>query len=111
MQWIATDRLHAITFQSNVDKDHDTIWHNYDPVNWIYSENRLKINFVSEHVLIFRTYVFNTVRPGQNGFHFADQIFECIFFNEIVCILIEISLNFVPKDQINNIPNIQYWLR
>ena len=33
-----------------------------------------------------------------------DDIFMCIFLNENVWILIRISLNFVPKGQINNIP-------
>ena len=26
----------------------------------------------------------NTLRPRQNGRHFADDIFKCIFFNENV---------------------------
>ena len=39
----------------------------------------------------------------QNGRHFAD-IFKCIFFNENVLILIKISLKFIPKGPINNIP-------
>ena len=38
----------------------------------------------------------NTLRPRQNGRHFADDIFECIFLNENVCIPIKISLKFVP---------------
>ena len=33
-----------------------------------------------------------------------DAIFKCIFLNENVWITIEISLKFVPKDPINNIP-------
>ena len=45
-----------------------------------------------------------TLRPRQNGRHFADDIFKCIFLNENVWIPIEISLTFVPKDLINNIP-------
>ena len=49
------------------------------------------------------TYV-NTLRPRQNGRHFADDIFKCIFLNEIVWISIEISLKFVRKGSINNIP-------
>ena len=32
----------------------------------------------------------------------ADDIFKYIFFNEIVSILIKISLKFVPKGPINN---------
>ena len=45
----------------------------------------------------------NTLRPRQNGRHFADDIFKCIFFNENVWFPIKISLNFVPKGLINNI--------
>ena len=39
----------------------------------------------------------NSSPPGQNGRHFADDIFRCIFVNEKLCILIRISLKFVPK--------------
>ena len=38
-----------------------------------------------------------------NGHHFADNIFELIFLNGKVRILIEMSLKFVPKVPINNI--------
>ena len=38
----------------------------------------------------------NTLRPRQNGRPFPDDIFKCIFLN--------ISLKFVPKGPINNIP-------
>ena len=50
--------------------------------------------------------IFNTLRPRQNGHHFADDNFKCIFFNENVRISIEISLKFVPKGGINNIPSL-----
>ena len=56
----------------------------------------------------------NTLRPRQNGRHFPDDIFKCIFFNENVLISIKISLKFVPKRQINNIPalvQIMAWRR
>ena len=56
----------------------------------------------------------NTLRPRQNGHHFADDIFNCIFLNENVWILIKISLKFVPKNPINNIPalvQIMAWRR
>ena len=46
----------------------------------------------------------NSSPPGQNGRHFADGIFRCIFMNEKFCILIEISLKFVPKSPIDNNP-------
>ena len=56
----------------------------------------------------------NTLRPRQNGRHFPDDIFKCIFLNENIQILIEISLKFVPKGPINNIPalvQIMAWRR
>ena len=60
------------------------------------------------------TDTFNTLRPRQNGRHFAEDIFKCLFFNENVWISIEISLKFVPKGPINNIPalvQIMAWRR
>ena len=45
-----------------------------------------------------------TLRSRQNEQHFADDIFKRIFFNENVWISIKISLKFVPKGPINNIP-------
>ena len=42
--------------------------------------------------------------PRQNGCHSSGNISKCIFLNENVWISIEISLKFVPKDPINNIP-------
>ena len=48
----------------------------------------------------------NTLGPRQNGHHFADDIFKCIFLNENVWISIKILLKFVPKGPINNIPSL-----
>ena len=45
----------------------------------------------------------NTLRLRQNGRHFADDIFKCIFLNENVWKPIKISLKFVPESPINNI--------
>ena len=42
--------------------------------------------------------------PRQNGRYFADDIFRCIYLNKTVWIPIKISLQFVPKGPINNIP-------
>ena len=39
---------------------------------------------------------------GQNGCHFEDVIFRCIFVDEKFCILIKISLKFVPNGLIGN---------
>ena len=56
----------------------------------------------------------NTLRPRQNGRHFADDIFKCIFLNENIRITLKISLKFVPEVRINNIPalvQIMAWRR
>ena len=49
---------------------------------------------------------FKTLRPRQDGWHFADDIFKCVFLNEYTWIAINISLKFVPKGPINNIPSL-----
>ena len=46
----------------------------------------------------------NTLRLRQNGPHFADAIFRCISMSEKFCILITISLKFLPKGAIDNTP-------
>ena len=46
----------------------------------------------------------NTLRLRQDGRHFPGDIFKCTFLNEAVQISIQISLKFVPKGPINNIP-------
>ena len=56
----------------------------------------------------------NTWRPRQNGRRFSDNTFQRIFVTENVIIAIEISLKFVPKGPINNIPalvQIMAWRR
>ena len=51
---------------------------------------------------------FTHLPPGQNGRHFADDIFRCIFMNEKLHILIEISLKFTHKGPIDNNPALVY---
>ena len=56
----------------------------------------------------------NTLRPRQDGRHFANDIFKCIFLNENVWIEMKISFDFVPKGSINTIPalvQIMSWRR
>ena len=58
--------------------------------------------------------VLNTLRPRQNGRHFPDDIFKWISLNENVWISIKISLKFVPRGPISNIPSlvqIMAWCR
>ena len=64
--------------------------------------------------LCLSQYWLNTLRPRQNGRHFPDDLFKCIFLNENVWISIKNSLKFVPKGPIDNIPalvQIMVWRR
>ena len=92
----------------------------YYITNWVV-KNKLKLNLNAfENVIckiwaiMLRLQWVNTLRPRQNGRHFADDPFKCIFLNETLRILIKISLNLVPKSPINNIPalvQIMAWRR
>ena len=56
----------------------------------------------------------NSSTPGQNGRHFEDDIFICIWVNKKFCILIKIWLMFVHKSPIDDDPalvKIMAWRR
>ena len=58
--------------------------------------------------------LFNSLRSRRNDRYNADDIFKCIFLKENVWIPTKISLKFVPKGRINNIPalvQIMAWRR
>ena len=54
-----------------------------------------------------RTTTINTLRLKQNGCHFADIIFKCVFLHEKVCISIGISLKFLRVQ----LTISQHWFR
>ena len=60
------------------------------------------------HLTLFfsSTLLLKTLRLRQNGRHFADNILKSIFLNDNIWIQIKISLKFVPKGSINNIPAV-----
>ena len=63
---------------------------------------------------ILQFHIINTLGPRQIGRHFPDDLFKWIFLNENVWISIKISLKFVLKGLINNIPalvQIMAWRR
>ena len=67
-------------------------------------------------MVVFRVVwlLFNILGLRQNGRHFPDNIFKCIFLTENVRISIKISQKFVPRFRINNIPalvQIMAWRR
>ena len=76
---------------------------------WVKTEFSISQYFI-RHVTwqpllgLLSLYPINTLRPRQNGCHFPDNIFKWIFLNKHVWIKIKISLKFVPKVPINNIP-------
>ena len=82
------------------------IWnHKYISIISTISVSNVKIHNFYQRCLRSMTGCINTLRPRRNG-HFADNISRHIFFDENVCILINISLKFVPKGPINNIPSL-----
>ena len=86
------------------------------PFKWCYSLpiQRLLISEPFTASCNISTIHVNTLRPRQNGRHFADDIFKCIFLNENVRIPIKIAMKFVPKGPINNIlalVQIMAWCR
>ena len=85
-----------------------------DPARHWCHEQCLVIMEGAALILAIQKLFVNTLRPRQNGRHFADDIFKCIFLNENVWISIKISLKFVPNYPINNIPSfvqIMAWRR
>ena len=70
-------------------------WH--QPLH-VSCHSRFKFRSITKYDLL------NTLRPRQNGRHFAEDTCIRIFVNENDRISIEFSLKFVPKGPINNIP-------
>ena len=85
-----------------------------DRLTWVLSSHRRSLILASAIMWILLLSIFNTLRPRQNGRYFADDTFKPIFLNENIRISIKISLKFVPKVPINNIPalvEIMAWRR
>ena len=72
----------------------------YDSYGWQMSICRAQDTLGSQSTTI----CLNTLRYRQNGRYFADVIFKCIFLNANASISLKISLKFVPKGSIDNIP-------
>ena len=89
-------------------------WPSYGFSGAIIWRNSLCSNGPACRTYKFRYVTFDTLGPRQNGRHFADDICKCIFLKENISIAIKISLKFVPKGPINNIPaliQIMAWRR
>ena len=74
----------------------------------------IPLTIVDALMLMLHHCAVNPLRPRRNRRHFADDIFKCILLNEYELIWIKISLKFIPKGPINNIPalvQIMAWRR
>ena len=86
----------------------------WDVHAWPYMNVNGKLSWGSYWCNRFTSPYLNTLRPRQNGRHFLDDTIKRIFLNENIRISIEISLKFVPKGPINEIPalvQIMAWRR
>ena len=81
------------------------LWFHQHLASLFHRPNEMQSHFnAASHVRAWCGVSFiNSSPPGQNGHHFEDHIFRFIFLNERFCILIKISLKFVPKGPIDNI--------
>ena len=68
----------------------------------VMQQTDLFLEVMEEDNLSGITYNINSFRPGQNGRHFANKYFRCIFCEWKVFYFIKISLKFVAKGPINN---------
>ena len=84
------------------------------PVTCIINLSHLSLTPVLSCYGAMQQVLVNTLRQRQDGCHFPDDIFRCILLNENIWITINISLSFVPKGPIDNIPalvQIMAWRR
>ena len=74
------------------------------PVHRVHKTVAINKVFVQEVDSWYSFMQINTLRPRPNGPHFTGDILKCISLNENIWTPIIISLRFVPKGLINNIP-------
>ena len=78
-------------------------------LNFILKESPVFADMNRPHLykmIIVLLFILISLRPRRNGRYNADDIFKCIFLKENVWIPTIISLMFVPKGPINNIPTL-----
>ena len=116
MEPVSTSILHQLP---SINPDRSPYWQRYQRHSWRHIWDDLINQFMLSQTSWWslsatgwlQIRLLNTLRPRQNGRHFPDHIFKCIFLNENVWIWLKISLGFVPRVRINNIPAlVQIWL-
>ena len=77
-------------------------------------QKHLTDGWYCHYLLAYDANHLDTLKLGQDGRYFGRRHIRCIFLNENIWITINISLKFVPKGQVNNIPalvQIMAWCR
>ena len=77
----------------------------------IAKHNKTVCIFLGIYCKRFKADTINTLRPRQNGRHFAGDIFKYTFVNAKFCISIKISLKFVPIDNNSALFQMMAWRR
>ena len=78
------------------------------------SADILASQYIITMILYEKSICIKSYLSGQNGRHFADDIFRCILVNEKFYILIRVLLKFLPKGPNDNNPalvKIMAWRR
>ena len=92
--------------------DKKNVMHDYLKRIWCVDKIKLEITWIGLKIKIFIGVKkiclicessLNPLRPGQKGRTFPDDIFKRAFLNENVRFPIEMSLNVVPRRQMNNV--------
>ena len=113
------------------------LWNGWNELSWIFSDNDMTFlhggswkhfKHYAEFILeknVFSIFLktavmwvgeisLNALRPRQNDHHFPEDSLKWLFLNENAWIPLKISLKFVPKFWIKNIPafaQIMVWRR
>ena len=95
-------------------------WHS-NKLQFLFSFKPMHLEMSTKEIFLFRPQctqilvcTVNSLRPKRNRHYNSEDIFKCIFLKENVWIPTKISLKFVPKGPINNIPalvQIMAWRR
>ena len=101
--WIWLSRY--LKFHSNIPRVNKLMPHCDNP-KWWELQNKFKtlLNLYQQNNIDILVFQVDTLRPRRNRRLFANNIFKCILLNENILISIKISLKFIPKGTINNIP-------
>ena len=101
-----------VTYRANV-LSFPELWQSWNKFNLVFTVCSVNSKWIFLNFLRFKDHTsfydgkswhFNTSRPKQHDLHLADDTFKRISLNENVRISIWISLKFVHKGPINNIP-------